>query len=171
MSCPVTCAKNADQRPGLIMLEGRQKQCTSEQKQANDVEAKLERQEQCSIRCLANIVEGTDCQEKRLLTDPPKPRPKLCIVLKLPNDPSTELTNPEQDFNAGNGSLGEGPYLENNNGNQVDKVDNEDEASSQVVPKRQHTQKLRHAMLFKQHEVKAKLWLVLIKIGPRKESS
>ncbi|KAI6010396.1 hypothetical protein BKA83DRAFT_4132748 [Pisolithus microcarpus] len=75
----------------------------------------------------------------------------------------SELTNPEQDFNAGNGSLGEGPYLENNNGNQVDKVDNEDEASSQVVPKRQHTQKLRHAMLFKQHEVKAKLCQVTAK--------
>ncbi|KAI6096717.1 hypothetical protein F5141DRAFT_1220509 [Pisolithus sp. B1] len=32
-----------------------------------------------------------------------------------------ELTNPEQDFNDGNGLLGEGPYLENNNGGQVDK--------------------------------------------------
>ncbi|KAI6006920.1 hypothetical protein EDD15DRAFT_2190587 [Pisolithus albus] len=51
-----------------------------------------------------------------------------------------ELTNPEQDFNVGNGSLGEGPHLEND-GSQVDKVGDEDEASSQVVPKRQRAQK------------------------------
>ncbi|KAI6118072.1 hypothetical protein F5141DRAFT_1211912 [Pisolithus sp. B1] len=148
MSHPVTCAKNADQCPGLIMLEGRQKQCTSEQKQADDVEAELERQEQVAaqehgIRWLANIVEGADCQEKRLLTDPLKPRPKPHIMLKLPNDPSMELMNPEQDFNDGNGSLGEGPYLENNNGSQVDKVSDEDEASSQ-----QHEVKLVHLSIF-----------------------
>ncbi|KIK25375.1 hypothetical protein PISMIDRAFT_48225, partial [Pisolithus microcarpus 441] len=68
---------------------------TSEQKQADDTQVELKRQEQvaaqeCGIRQLANIVEEADYQEKRLLTDPPRPRPKPHIVLKLPNDPSMD---------------------------------------------------------------------------------
>ncbi|KAI6019025.1 hypothetical protein PISMIDRAFT_107644 [Pisolithus microcarpus 441] len=151
MPHPVTCAKNADQCPGLIILEGRQKRCTLEQKQADDTQVELKRQEQVAaqehgIRWLANIVEEADYQEKMLLTDPPKPRPKPCMELKLPNDPPMDLENPEQDFNAGkdingDGLPGERSYPENNTGSQDNKVGDEDEASTQVVPKRQHTQK------------------------------
>ncbi|KAI6003077.1 hypothetical protein EDD15DRAFT_2192468 [Pisolithus albus] len=57
-----------------------------------------------------------------------------------------ELENPEQDFIAGkdvngDGLPGERPYPENNTGSQEDKDGDEDEASTQVVPKRQHMQK------------------------------
>ncbi|KAI5990932.1 hypothetical protein EDD15DRAFT_2197724 [Pisolithus albus] len=57
-----------------------------------------------------------------------------------------ELENPEQDFIAGkdvngDGLPGERPYPENNTGSQEDKDGDEDEASTQVVPKRQRMQK------------------------------
>ncbi|KIN95141.1 hypothetical protein M404DRAFT_166585 [Pisolithus tinctorius Marx 270] len=91
MSCPTTHAKNAHQHPGYILLEGKQVQCTSEQKQADNAQTKQARLEQAQgIKCLANIVEETECQEKMLLTDIPKPRPKPHIVSTIPVRPSEE---------------------------------------------------------------------------------
>ncbi|KIN99785.1 hypothetical protein M404DRAFT_30039 [Pisolithus tinctorius Marx 270] len=95
MSCPTTHAKNAHQHPGYILLEGKQVQRTSEQKQGDDAQTKQARLKQAAtqergIKCLANIVEETECQEKMLLTDIPKPRPKLHIVLTTPVRPSEE---------------------------------------------------------------------------------
>ncbi|KIO12265.1 hypothetical protein M404DRAFT_90249, partial [Pisolithus tinctorius Marx 270] len=81
MSHPTTCANNAHQHPGYILLEGKQVQHTSEQKQADNSQTKQARLEQAAtreqgIKCLANIVEETEHQEKKLLNDIPKPRPK-----------------------------------------------------------------------------------------------
>ena len=62
MSRPTTRAKNINQRPGLVLLEGMQKRRTSEQKQADDEHAEQERLEQeaahqRAIKHISNIMD------------------------------------------------------------------------------------------------------------------
>ncbi|KAI6112893.1 hypothetical protein F5141DRAFT_1063216 [Pisolithus sp. B1] len=78
MSHPTTCAKNANQHPGHIILEGKQKQCTSEQKQANDTEVERAQGEQETAQ---------EHEEESQLTNPPKPKPRLHLII---NDPSQD---------------------------------------------------------------------------------
>lgn len=85
---PTTHAKNANQHPGNILLKGKQKKHTPEEKQADDARVEQQRQEQAAarehgIKCLANIMDQAEKDEKSLLTQPPKPRPQPCIILKV----------------------------------------------------------------------------------------
>ena len=62
---PTTHAKNANQHSGNIILEGKQKKCTPEEKQADDARAEQQRQEQAAerergIKCLANIMDQVE---------------------------------------------------------------------------------------------------------------
>ncbi|KAF9238353.1 hypothetical protein BU15DRAFT_75288 [Melanogaster broomeanus] len=87
MSRPATRSKNANQHPGQILLEGKVKRRTSEQKEADDAQAEEERQEQTaardhSIKRLAVIISQAEEEEGKLLTNPPKPRPRPRIVVK-----------------------------------------------------------------------------------------
>ncbi|KIJ05536.1 hypothetical protein PAXINDRAFT_21218 [Paxillus involutus ATCC 200175] len=96
MSRPVTRSKNSTQHPGQILLEGKQKRRTSEQKQADDAQVEQSRREQVAAReqgfkRVANIIDRMAQEEENLLTNPPKPRPR--IVVKSPVDPSTTLEN------------------------------------------------------------------------------
>ncbi|KIK73708.1 hypothetical protein PAXRUDRAFT_76887, partial [Paxillus rubicundulus Ve08.2h10] len=77
----VTRAKNANQHPGLILSEGKQIRRTSEQKQANDAQAKQVRQEQVAtqeqgIKHLARIISKAEKGEEDLLTRHPRPQPQ-----------------------------------------------------------------------------------------------
>ncbi|KAI6095578.1 hypothetical protein EDD16DRAFT_1518038 [Pisolithus croceorrhizus] len=97
MSHPTTHAKNASQHPGHILLEGKQQQCTSEQKQANDAEAERAWEEQeaaweCGIQRLVNIIDSSIQEEESQLTNPPKPKPRPCLIVKDPSQDSTDMT-------------------------------------------------------------------------------
>ncbi|KAF8835142.1 hypothetical protein BDN67DRAFT_984818 [Paxillus ammoniavirescens] len=87
MSCPATRSKNASQHPGHILLEGKVKRRTSQQKQEDNAQAKEQRQEQtaaleCGIKCLAVIMDQAEEEEGKLLTDPPKLRPRPRVVVR-----------------------------------------------------------------------------------------
>ncbi|KAI5995420.1 hypothetical protein EDD15DRAFT_2195446 [Pisolithus albus] len=97
MSHPTTRAKNAHQHPGHIILEGKQKRRTSEQKQADDAVAERACEEQEAaqkrgIQRLANIIDDTIQEEENRLTNPPKPRPRLCLIIKDPSHESADTT-------------------------------------------------------------------------------
>ncbi|KAI5986656.1 hypothetical protein EDD15DRAFT_2200040 [Pisolithus albus] len=97
MSRPTTRAKNAHQHPGHIILEGKQKRRTSEQKQADDAAAERAREEQEAaqergIQRLANIIDDTIQEEENRLTNPPKPRPRLRLIVKDPSHESADTT-------------------------------------------------------------------------------
>ncbi|KAI5984034.1 hypothetical protein EDD15DRAFT_2375581 [Pisolithus albus] len=97
MSRPTTHAKNAHQHPGHIILEGKQKRRTSEQKQADDAAAERAREEQEAaqergIQRLANIIDDTIQEEENRLTNPPKPRPRLRLIVKDPSHESADTT-------------------------------------------------------------------------------
>ena len=85
MSCPTTHAKNVNQCPGLVLLEGMQKRHTSEQKQADDEHAEQERLEQeathqRTIKYISNIMDQSAQREEHTRTHPPQPRSRLCVV-------------------------------------------------------------------------------------------
>lgn len=92
MSCPVTRTKNSSQHLGQVVLDSKQKWCTSDQKQADDAQAEQQRKDQIAVReqdlkWVANVIEQTEQEEENLLTNPPKSRPR--ITVKPPVDPST----------------------------------------------------------------------------------
>ena len=98
MSWPGTCAKNASQHPGHILLEGKQNRCTSEQKQLDDALAEQELREKeaaCEqgINRLAKIVDQSAQDEGTWIANPLKPRPRPCVVSK-PADHSVEPKGP-----------------------------------------------------------------------------
>ncbi|KAF9234301.1 hypothetical protein BU15DRAFT_65844 [Melanogaster broomeanus] len=73
--------------PGQILLEGKQKRRTSEQKQADDAQAEQERLEQEAahghgIKRLANIIDESMREEESRLTNPPRPRPQPRVIVK-----------------------------------------------------------------------------------------
>ncbi|KIK80720.1 hypothetical protein PAXRUDRAFT_157925 [Paxillus rubicundulus Ve08.2h10] len=81
MSHPVTHAKNANQHPGQAVLDLEQKKRTSEQKRADDAQAKTMRKgreaaHQHGIDHLASIMDKSAQKEVQLLTTPAKPRPR-----------------------------------------------------------------------------------------------
>ncbi|KAI6004697.1 hypothetical protein EDD15DRAFT_2359442 [Pisolithus albus] len=97
MSRPTTRAKNANQHPGHILLEGKQKRRTSEQKQADDAEAERAREEreaarERGIQRLANIIDSSIQEEESQLTNPPKPKPRLRLIVKDPSQDSADTT-------------------------------------------------------------------------------
>ncbi|KIL00126.1 hypothetical protein PAXRUDRAFT_75210, partial [Paxillus rubicundulus Ve08.2h10] len=101
MSRPVTRSKNVNQHPGQILLEGKQKQRTSEQKQADGAQAEQEQQEQEAaqrrgLKQLADIMDQETQEHKGFLTNPSKPRPRPTVIMKAQGprmqcntDPST----------------------------------------------------------------------------------
>ncbi|KAI5984733.1 hypothetical protein EDD15DRAFT_2367099 [Pisolithus albus] len=95
MSRPITRAKNAHQHPGHIVLEGKQKRRTSEQKQADDAAAERAREEQEAaqergIQRLADIIDNSTQEEENRLADPPRPRPRIRLILKDPSQESAD---------------------------------------------------------------------------------
>ena len=87
MSRPVTRPKNATQRPGLILLEGTQKRCSLEQKQADDKHAEQEHLAQEAarergIKHIANLMDQSAQHEEHAHTHPSQPRPWPHIVHK-----------------------------------------------------------------------------------------
>ncbi|KAN0074468.1 hypothetical protein V8E55_011880 [Tylopilus felleus] len=98
MACPATRSKNASQRPGQVILDTVQKRRTSEQKQTDDARAEQVRQEQAAVReqgvkRIADIIDRNKQVEGDILTNPPRPRPRL--VLKPPRVQLSELTTSE----------------------------------------------------------------------------
>ena len=103
MSWPVTHAKNLSQHLGQVVLDMKQKWCTLEKKQANNIQAEWEREEAAaahkgSIKYLANIISWAEKKEEDLLTKPHKPRSKLRDVLKPSVDP-TSMSKYKEDMN------------------------------------------------------------------------
>ena len=87
MACPTTRAKNASQHPGQVILDTVQKRCTSEQKQADNAQAELAKQEQAAaheqgFKRSAEIIDHNEQEQGDILANPPRPRPYL--VLKAP---------------------------------------------------------------------------------------
>ena len=112
MSCPTTHAKNAHQHPGQILVEGKQKRRTPEQKQANDTRAKQERLEQEAardhgIKRIANIINESRQEEASRLTNPPKPRPQPRALVKGPAVPSSVASESQGDDDEVDGSNSE----------------------------------------------------------------
>ncbi|KAF8837099.1 hypothetical protein BDN67DRAFT_1014127 [Paxillus ammoniavirescens] len=147
MSHPVTRAKNSSQHPGQIVLEGKQKRCTSEQKQADDAQAE-------------HILNRTEQEEENLLTNPPRPRPR--IVVKSPVDPSTRLENSEHSSGAETDldrpprdGLEDSQLKPEDSLSQQEESDNEAPQATQALSKRQQTQKMftRDAVQAAQGEV------------------
>ena len=98
MARPTTRSKNSSQHPGQVVLDTKQKWCTSEQKQADDTQAKQLRLEQVearerAVQRVASIIEQTEQEAKNLLVNAPKPRPR--IIVKPPVDPSVQQDNSE----------------------------------------------------------------------------
>ena len=94
MSCPVTHTKNSSQRPGQVVLDSKQKQCTSEQKQADDTQVEQQRKDQFAAReqglkRVAKIIEQAEQEAENLLTNPPKPRPRIPVKPPNPEDGSS----------------------------------------------------------------------------------
>ena len=101
MARPVTRAKNLHQHPSQVILGMKQKWCTKEQKQEDDVRAEQARQEEVTARergitCLANIISQSEKEEQDLLTNPPKPRLLPRIVVRPPAKPSSTAKHQEQ---------------------------------------------------------------------------
>ena len=73
MSRPVTCAKNANQHPGQIILDTKQKHCTVKQKRQDDAHDEWDKYEQKAAQAHAiervakAVIKGTEA-EKCLLT-------------------------------------------------------------------------------------------------------
>ena len=88
MACPTTRAKNTSQHPGQVILDTVQKRHTSEQKQADNAQAELVKQEQAAAReqgfkWIAEIIDCNEQEQGDILANPPQPRPRL--VLKAPH--------------------------------------------------------------------------------------
>ena len=93
MSCPVTCAKNANQHLGQIILDMKQKQHTLEQKRQDDarIEQEKDKKEAAQARAIkqvANAIISETEAEKTLLTKCWHPRPHLA-----PSQAQTRTTN------------------------------------------------------------------------------
>ena len=98
MARPTTCSNNSSQHPGQVVLDTKQEWCTSEQKQANNVQAEQLRLEQVeaeeqAVQQVASIIEQTEQEAKNLLINALKPRP--CIIVKLSVNPSIQQDNSE----------------------------------------------------------------------------
>ncbi|KAI6100073.1 hypothetical protein EDD16DRAFT_1526586 [Pisolithus croceorrhizus] len=158
MSHPTTHAKNASQHPGHILLEGKQKQCTSEQKQANDAEGERAWEEQeaaweCGIQQLANIIDSSIQEEESQLTNPPKPKPRLHLIVKDPSQDSADMTksvfgdDDRAESDMAGMDLSGGPLIDSQGGGEQlvdggEELDNELEGSlNKAAQKRKHTQK------------------------------
>ncbi|KAI6094218.1 hypothetical protein EDD16DRAFT_1722005 [Pisolithus croceorrhizus] len=137
MSRPTTHAKNASQHPGDILLEGKQKRHTSEQKQADDAEAERAWEEQEAAR---------EREEESQLTNPPKPKPRLHLIVKDPSQDSADTTKSvfrdddraESDMTGMD--LSGGPLIDSQGGGE--ESDNELEGSlNEAAQKRKRTQK------------------------------
>ena len=112
MSRPTTRAKNAHQHPGQILVEGKQKRRTPEQKQADDARAEQERLEQEAardhgIKRIANIINESRQEEASQLTNPPKPRPQPRALVKGPAVPSSVASESQGDDDEVDGSNSE----------------------------------------------------------------
>ena len=134
---PTTRAKNANQHPGNIILEGKQKKRTPEEKQADDARAEQQRQEQAAerergIKRLANIMDQVEKDEERLLTQPPKPKPRLRLILKGPAEPSTTSEDPGNNLSATEMAIDD--FLEDQ-GNDVQGLNNDGPAPTQTSRK------------------------------------
>ena len=97
MSQPATRQKNSCQRSGLIILEGKQKRRTSEQKQADDTRAQMKKLEKLTVEKeglerVANLIDRAVQEEESILTNWPKPR--LCIIVKPPVNLGHKLSSP-----------------------------------------------------------------------------
>ncbi|KAI6094554.1 hypothetical protein F5141DRAFT_1069404 [Pisolithus sp. B1] len=71
--------------------------CTSEQKQANNVEAERAQEEQETaqehgIQQLVNIINSSIQEEESQLTNPPKLKPRLHLIIKDPSQDSADMT-------------------------------------------------------------------------------
>ncbi|KIJ58800.1 hypothetical protein HYDPIDRAFT_33813 [Hydnomerulius pinastri MD-312] len=158
MPRPATRSKNASQHPGHILLEGKVKRRTSEQKQADNARAEQERQEQTAARergieRLAGIMGQAEEEEGSLLTNPPKPRPKPRILVKLASA-SKEMERPGNDLSPDedmSGPMGEGELeegLEVPQGEdeaaegEGDQESDDEETPSQALSRRPRTQKM-----------------------------
>jgi len=80
MSRPVTRAKNANQHPGRIVLDMKQRHRTSEQKCQDDARIEQEKNKQdaaqaCAIKRVADTLISETEAEKNLLTKRWHPRP------------------------------------------------------------------------------------------------
>ena len=87
MACPTTRAKNTSQHPGQVILDTVQKRHTSEQKQADNAQAELVKQEQAAaceqgFKRITEIIDHNEQEQGDILANPPRPRPYL--VLKAP---------------------------------------------------------------------------------------
>lgn len=150
MSRPVTRSKNSTQHPGQILLEGKQKRRTSEQKQADDAQVEQSRREQVAAReqgfkRVTNIIDQMAQEEENLLTNPPKPRPR--IVVKSPVDPSTTLENSGHSSGAEmvlEGLPGDGPEgseSQPEDSQQLEEESDDEILGTQILSRRQQRQK------------------------------
>ena len=85
MSRPVTRAKNANQHPGRIVLDMKQRHRTSEQKRQDDARIEQEKNKQDAaqahaIKRVADTLISETEAEKNLLTKRWHPRPHLAQV-------------------------------------------------------------------------------------------
>ena len=97
MSWPATRQKNSSQRPGLIILEGKQKRRTSEQKQADDMQAQIKKLEKLTVEKeglerVVNLIDRAVQEEESVLTN--RPKPWLCIIVKPPVNLGHKLSSP-----------------------------------------------------------------------------
>ncbi|KIK76788.1 hypothetical protein PAXRUDRAFT_168753 [Paxillus rubicundulus Ve08.2h10] len=97
MSHPNTHPTNANKHPGYILCDNKPKRCTSAQKQADDAQAEEVRQEQeaaksCGIKHLANIVDEAMQDEERVLTNPPRARPRPLRKEENSNNPDVDAS-------------------------------------------------------------------------------
>lgn len=84
MSHPVTHAKNANQHPGQIILDMKQKQRTSEQKCQDDarIEQEKDKKEAAQAHAIKQVADAIISEteaEKTLLTKRWHPRPHLAL--------------------------------------------------------------------------------------------
>ncbi|KIJ10327.1 hypothetical protein PAXINDRAFT_16669 [Paxillus involutus ATCC 200175] len=97
MSCPNTCPTNANKHPGYILRDDKPKRRTSAQKQADDAQVEEARQEREAaksrgIKRLANIVDEAVQDEERVLTDPPRLRPRPLRKEENSNNPDMDAS-------------------------------------------------------------------------------
>jgi len=150
----MTCAKNGNQHPRNILLEGKQKKHTPEEKQADNAQVEQQRHEQAAekehgIKHLANIMDWAEKDEKSLLTQPLKPRLQPCLLLKVPANTFTTSENPGSDLSLtemdvdgipGDQGLINGKGSDDVADSQQD-LANSEEAPTQAISRRPHSQK------------------------------
>ena len=97
MSWPATCQKNSSQQPSLIILEGKQKCRTSEQKQADNTQAQMKKLEKLTVEKeglerVVNLIDRAVQEEESVLTNWPKSW--LHIIVKPPVNLGHKLSFP-----------------------------------------------------------------------------